>query len=325
MTLKKQLGRSTAWMSAAATGNSVASFIIFIVLSRLLEPKDIGLVAFALIIVEIGKIIVNAGFPQAIVKHPVWDETFASTCFYLNMVFAISVTLLIFFVGSPLVGRFYEVEAIPILQVLSIIFFIDGIKAVHEGKLKREFNFKVIALRTIFAGVISGMIGIFMAIKGFGVWALVGQQLINQCIITLFTLTSARWTPKWKFSTSDSKSLLRFSSPLMLGQLINNVNSKIFEILIGILVGAAALGFYRVGGRALFILQEIVIKPFDYTLLSAISRINEKAAQAQATLRVIRMSAYVTFPIFFGAAAIGPEFIIFAFGEKWALSGQVMT
>lgn len=325
MALKKSLGRSTVWMSAAASGNSIISFLIFIVLSRILAPAEIGLVAFALIVVEAGKIIVNAGFPQAIVQRQTWDETYASTCFYLNLLFALSVTLLIYFVGVPLVAHYYEPAAGPILQVLSVIFFIEGVKAVHEGKLKREFAFQVIALRTVAGGLISGAVGIYLAIKGYGVWALVWQQLINHAIITSFTLASAKWLPRLVFSKDDSKQLLNFSTPLMFAQLIGNISSKIFEILIGVIIGPAALGFFRVGGRALFILQEIVLKPFEQTLLSALSRIPERSLQAEGTLRVIRMSAYLTFPIFFGAAAVGPEFIIFAFGHKWELSGNIMT
>ena len=325
MTLKQRLGRSTVWMSAAASGNSVVSFLIFIVLSRILAPAEIGLVAFALIVVEAGKIIVNAGFPQAIVQRQLWDDVYASTCFHLNMVFALLISTLIFFIGVPLVEAYYEPDAGPILEVLSVIFFIEGAKAVHEGKLKREFAFQVIAIRMVVAGLLSGAVGIFLAIKGFGVWALVWQQLINHSVITLFTLTASRWVPRLVFSKEDCKQLLKFSSPLMAAQLIGNISSKIFEVLIGVMVGPAALGFFRVGGRALFILQEIVLKPFEQTVLSALSRIPERDQQAAGTLRVIKISAYITFPIFFGAAAIGPEFIIFAFGEKWALSGQIMT
>lgn len=325
MTLKQRLGRSTVWMSAAASGNSVVSFLIFIVLSRILTPADIGLVAFALIVVEAGKIIVNAGFPQAIVQRQLWDNIYASTCFYLNMAFALLIASLIFFIGVPLVEMYYEPAAGPILKVLSVIFFIEGAKAVHEGKLKREFAFQVIAIRTVVAGLLSGAVGIYLAIKGFGVWALVWQQLINHSVITLFTLTASRWVPRLAFSREDCKQLLKFSSPLMAAQLIGNISSKIFEVLIGVLVGPAALGFFRVGGRALFILQEIVLKPFEQTVLSALSRIPARDQQAAGTLRVIKISAYLTFPIFFGAAAIGPEFIVFAFGEKWAISGQIMT
>lgn len=324
MALKKNLGRSTVWMSVAASGNSVVSFIIFIVLSRILSPEQIGLVAFALILVEIGKIIVNAGFPQAIVQYKVWDQSYASTCFYLNLIFALLITLITFFIGAPLASTYYQPEAGPILQVLSAIFFIEGLKAVHEGKLKREFVFRVIALRTVVGGLASGAVGIYLAIKGFGVWALVWQQLVNHSIVTIFTITSAKWGPSLSFSFTHFKQLMKFSSPLMLAQLIGNVSSKIFELLIGIIIGPAALGFFRVGGRALFILQDIVLRPFEHTALSALSRLAERAQQAAATLRLIRMSAYLIFPIFFGAAAVGPEFIILAFGEKWTTSGNLM-
>jgi len=325
MTLKKNLGKSTVWMSLAASGNSIISFIIFIVLSRILSATDVGLVAFALIVVEIGKIIVNAGFSQAIIQRNDWDNSYASTCFYLNVIFSLIVTLIIVFLVTPLVAEYYEPDAAPILKVLSIIFFLEGFKAVHEGKLKREFSFRVIALRTVLASIASGILGIYLAVQGFGVWALVFQQLTSQILITFVTVISAKWMPALDFSLSHSRQLLRFSTPLMFAQLMGNLGSKIFEVLIGILMGPAALGFYRVGGRAIYILQDVVLKPLENTTLSALARINELELQAVSVLRVIRMSCYLIFPIFFGAAAVGPEFITFAFGEKWALSGEIMT
>lgn len=325
MSLKKNFGKSTAWMSAAASGNSIVSFVIFIVLSRLLTPDDIGLVAFALIVVELGKIIVNAAFPQAIVRHPDWEQTYASTCFYLNLFLAVVVTLLVFFIGSPLVAAYYDPRAQVLLEVLSIIFFLEGIKAVHEGKLKREFNFRTIAIRTVLGSLIGGAVGIWMALEGWGVWALVWQQLINQIIITLVTFVSARWLPSLSFSWINAQELIGFSTPLLFAQVISNFSSKVYEVLVGLLIGPAALGFFRVGGRALFILQDIVAKPFEQTLLPALARMDDLAQKGNGTLRTIRMSAYFTFPIFFGAAAIGPEFIVFAFTDKWELSGQIMT
>ncbi len=325
MNLKKRLGSSTAWMSLAASGNSVISFIIFIVLSRILTPSDIGLVAFALIVVEIGKIIVNGGFSQAVIQKAEWDDGYASTCFYLNILFSIIVTLAVIFIAAPLIGHYYQAQAEPIVKILSIIFFMDGIKAVHEGKLKREFAFKVIALRSILAGLIPGAVGIYLALNNFGVWALVWQQLLNQIVVTALTVTTAKWMPQFIFSFPQAKQLISFSSPLMLSQLIGNISSKIFELLVGIIMGPAALGFYRVGGRALYILQDIALKPFEHTALSALARINGLSQQALATVRMIRISSYLIFPIFFGAAGVAAEFITLAFGEKWAESGNIMT
>jgi O-antigen/teichoic acid export membrane protein len=325
MNLKQNLGRSTAWMSLAATGNSVISFVIFIVLSRILSATDIGLVAFALIVVEIGKIIVNAGFSQAVIQRPAWDNTYASTCFYLNLIFSVVVTFATLFIAAPLIAHFYQPQAATLLKVLSVIFFMEGLKAVHEGKLKREFSFRVIALRTIVGSLASGVLGIYLALNGFGVWALVWQQIMAQLLISSITISSAKWMPNLTFSWTYTQQILRFSAPLTGAQIIGNIGSKIFEMLIGILIGPAALGFYRVGGRALYILQDVVLKPLESTILSALARIDQPRQQALGVIRIIRMSCYITFPIFFGAAAIGPEFITFAFGEKWALSGYIMT
>ena len=325
MNIKAQLGKSTAWMSLAASGNSAISFVIFIVLSRLLSPAEIGLVAFALIIVELGKIIVNGGFSQAVVQKAEWDNIYASTCFYLNLLFSIAVAVIVVVIVAPLVARYYQPEAGTILNVFSVMFFLEGTKAVHEGKLKREFAFKIIAIRTILAGLIPGAIGIFLAYRGYGVWALVAQQILNQLVVTLLTLSTAKWMPSLTYSKEFARQILRFSSPLMLAQFIGNASSKIFELMIGIMIGPAALGFYRVGGRALYILQDVLLKPFEHTALSALARVEGKANQGKAAIRMIRMGAFLIFPLFFGAAAIAPEFIVFAFGVKWELSGEIMT
>jgi O-antigen/teichoic acid export membrane protein len=325
MTLKQRLGTSTLWMSLAASGNSLVSFVIFIVLSRILAPEQIGLVAFALIVVEMGKILVNAGFAQAIVQHPHFDQRYASTCFFSNFFFALVITLCVIFIGVPLVVHYYQEAAGKVLTVLSAIFLIEGVKAVHEGKLKREFAFQVIAMRTVLAGLMSGLVGIYLALQGYGVWALVWQQLTSQFVTSVFTIFYGKWAPSLIFSWADFKQLIRFSTPLMLAQLIGNISTSVFELWIGIILGPAALGFYRVGGRAIYILQDVVLKPFEHTALSALSRLDNTQQQAQGTLRMLRMSAYLTLPIFFGAAAIAPHFIALAFGEKWQASGNIMS
>jgi O-antigen/teichoic acid export membrane protein len=324
MNFKSAFGKSTAWMSLAAGGSSIVSFFIFIVLSRLLNPEDIGLVAFALIIAELGKIIITGGFSQVIIQKPEWNNDFASTCFYLNLVFSIIVSIVVFFIVAPLAGIYFNEKAVPILQVLSVLFFLEGIKIVHEGKLKREFKFKVIALRTILASLIPGAIGIYFAFKGYGVWALVIQQVLNQMIVTILTVFTANWKPGLTFSKTFAKEILHFSSPLMGAQLISTFSTKLFELLIALIIGPAALGFYRVAGRALYIVQDIILKPFEHTALSLLSRMDSKAKQSDAVLRIIAVSGFLIIPFFLGIAAISPVFIILAFGDKWALSGNIM-
>lgn len=325
MAMKQRLGRSTVWMSVGATGTAITSFVVFVIISRVLSPEEIGLVAFTLILIDIGKLIANAGLSKAIVQVPACTERFASTCFYLNLFLSVTTALAFYFIGVPLVEAFYDPVAGPILQVLCLMLFFEGIKAVHEGKLKRQFAFRAIAGRTILSSLVSGVLGVYLVLNGFGVWALVTQQVANMGLIAITTIILARWRPQLSFSIPEGRKLFRFASPLLAAQLMGAVSAKIYELLVGIIIGPAALGLLKVAGRALYILQDVVIKPFEHTLLSALSRLPDTALMAEATLRVIRMSACITFPIFFGAAAIAPDFVVLVFGQKWQSSGQLMT
>ena len=325
MGLKQQLSNSTAWMSLAASGMSIVSFLVFIIISRILSPTEIGLAVFAILVVEAGKIIINGGISQAIVKRREWDTDYASSCFYLNIFYALIFIAIVWFAGGPLTARYYDPAAVPILQALVIIFLLEGAKVVHEGKLRREFAFKIIALRSVVASLISGVVGVVMAIQGFGVWALVAQQLTGQVLVTIITMVSARWWPSLGFSFLFAKQTLRFCSPLMLAQLINTLCNTLLEFMVGILLGPAALGIYRIGGRALFILQDIIVRPLEQTTLPALARIHELQAKTDACLRIMRMSSFAIVPIFFGTAAIAPEFIVLVFGEKWRASGELMS
>ena len=252
MSLKRQLSSSTAWMSLAASGMSLVSFLVFIIISRILSPNEIGLVVLAILVVEAGKVIVNGGITFAIVQRKDWDHAYASTCFYITLCYGISLTLLIYFVGAKLATVFYDPAAAPILQVLSFMFIIEAIQIVHEGKLRREFRFKVIALRSILASSISGAVGVTLALQGYGVWALVAQQLTGQVLSTLITFFYARWWPGLHFSLVFARESLGFSAPMMLANFISTLCNTLLEFMVGILLGPVALGIYRIAGRALF-------------------------------------------------------------------------
>lgn len=325
MSLKRQLSSSTAWMSLAASGMSLVSFLVFIIISRILSPNEIGLVVLAILVVEAGKVIVNGGITFAIVQRKDWDQAYASTCFYITLFYGISLTALVYFVGAKLATLFYDPAAAPILQVLSFMFIIEALQIVHEGKLRREFRFKVIALRSILASSISGAVGVTLALQGYGVWALVAQQLTGQLIITLVTFSYARWWPSLHFSFVFAREALHFSAPLMLANFISTLCNTLLEFMVGILLSPVALGIYRIAGRALFILQDIIIRPMEQTVFPTLARLNERLARAEACLRIIRMSSFLIVPIFFGTAAVAAEFVALIFGEKWHASGVLMS
>ena len=325
MSLKKQLGKSTAWMGLAASGMSVVSFLVFIVISRILSPSEIGLAVFAILVVEVGKVIINAGLTQSIVQRIDWNQEYSSTCFALNVIGGVLFTALIWLVGVPLTREFYSPAAVPVLQALSIIFLIEAVKVVHEGKMRREFLFKTIALRTIVASLISGVVGVTLALNGYGVWALVAQQIVGHVLVSAITLYSANWWPTLMLKYSLVKEALNFSGPLMVAQLINTLSTTIMDFMVGIILGPVALAVFRIAGRSLFILQDIIVRPFEHTALPVLARMKDKIERANATVRLIRLSNFIIVPIFFGASAVASDFIVAAFGVKWQTSGDLMT
>jgi O-antigen/teichoic acid export membrane protein len=169
------------------------------------------------------------------------------------------------------------------------------------------------------------VVGVVLAIQGYGVWALVAQQLTGQILITSVTLFSAHWWPHLRFSFSLAREALGFSAPMMLASFIYTLCNTLLDFMVGIILGPVALGIYRIAGRALFILQDIIIRPMEQTVLPALSRLNDKLSCGEATLRIMRMSCFVVVPIFFGTAAIAAEFIELVFGEKWSASGNLMS
>ena len=325
MSRQKSFGKNTAWMSLAASGMSLVSFLVFIIISRILSPDEIGLVVFAILVVETGKILINGGISVGIVQRREWDTDYASTCFYLTVLYGMFITALVLLVGVPLTQKYYDPAAVPVLQVLSVIFMLEAIKVVHDGKLRREQRFNVIALRAISTSIISGVLGVTLAIQGYGIWALVAQQLCGQLLFTLVTIISARWWPNWQFSLSRAREALHFSAPMMLAQFVNTLCNTLVDFMVGIILGPIALGTYRIAGRALFILQDIIIRPLEQTTLPALARLEEKVARANATLRIMRISSFIILPIFFGTAAVAAEFIELVFGAKWRMSGELMS
>lgn len=324
MSQPKSLGKSTAWMGLAASGMSLVSFLVFIIISRILSADEIGLVVFAILVVEAGKILINGGLAVGIVQRREWQADYASTCFYITVFYGVIITALVVLIGAPLTQKYYSPAAVPLLQVLSVIFMLEAIKVVHDGKLRREQKFKLIALRSIITSVISGIVGVTLALLGYGIWALVAQQLCWQILFTAVTIISAQWWPSWQFSFARAREALQFSSPMMLAQIINTLCNTLVEFMTGIILGPVALGIYRIAGRALFVLQDIILRPLEQTTLPALARMDDKFARANAALRIMRISCFVILPIFFGTAAVAAEFIELIFGEKWRSSGELM-
>ncbi len=325
MSVKRQFASSSLWILAGTGANSLVAFIVFAVLARLLDPHTLGVVAFAAIFIDVGRIIVFGGLPEAVVQRESWDHEVSSTCFTANLSISIVFLLLVSLVLAPVLSFTYSPEIGPVLAVLAASYVIDAVRVIHEAKLRREFQYKLLAARASVANALSGIVGVGMAVAGYGVWALVAQRLVSATITTLLTWRAARWTPTVMISWPILRSLSNFIFHLTPARLLSTFSTKLPEFMIGLVLGTVAIAYYRVGSRGLDALSKVSVQPIQQTALSAFSRLPNPDAIANAYNRLTRATALIVCPLYLGIAVTSPDAIVLLFGHQWAQSAPIMS
>ncbi len=202
---------------------------------------------------------------------------------------------------------------------------IDAIRAPYEALLQRQFAFKKLAQRNVVAMIVSGIIGVALAYAGLGIWALVVNRVANSIISTVIIIATMRWRPKFTFSVSTVKPLFAFGLHLGGAGLIQQINRRVPDLMVGAMLGPAPVGIFRVGSRAVNILTDVVIQPMSTTALAAFSRVKDKGSVGDAYLRVTKACGLLSFPVYYGAAVVAQDFVSVCFGPQWHDSGDVMA
>lgn len=325
MSIRGQILSSSIWSIVGTAAAMISSFLVFALMTRFLQPIEFGLVAFAAIFIDIARGLLSSGFPEALIQRKTWDETTAATAFWLNLSAGIVFAGTVIAVAIPLAYAYGSTTLAEIFLWLSASLVIDAMRGTHEAKLRRNFGYKALAIRTVISSLISGVVGVVMAFAGFGVWALVANRLVSAILQTAIILRTVRWVPKLVFSKAECGALLAFGSHMMGARLLGQMNAKIPEVVVGVILGPVALAFFRVASRVFSFLVQIAVGPIQATAFSAFARLKDAQAIGSAYLRMTRATALVSFPVFFGAAAVAPDFVVVCFGRQWAASGPIMT
>jgi O-antigen/teichoic acid export membrane protein len=324
-TIKRLVFSASVWTFAGALVGQFSSFIIFAILARLLSPYEFGLVAFLALFVDLVRGTIVGGIPEALIQRAVWSKSSADTAFWLNIV---STTL---FIGGVLgwILLVPQSAQIPVTAwlflALSFTLMVDAARAVHEAHLRRNFGYKLLAIRTALASIIGGVTGIISALLGLGVWSLVIQRVVTSLAQTITVWGLADYRPGLAFHQSELGPLLSFSSRVMVGRLVAQINGRLPDFIIGVVAGPAALGLFRVGSRSLNFLVQTLMAPLQTTTLSAFARLNGDNSVSRAYARFTQLSAVLIFPAFMGSAAVAPDFIRVFVGEKWSGGEWIMV
>lgn len=313
-----QVVSSFLWKLMERGGTQGIQFIVQIVLARLLLPEDYGIIALVVIFTQIAGVFVQSGLNTALIQKKNADEVDFSSVFYLSLAIACLLYVGLFFT-APFIAAFYDLpQIIPVFRVLSITLVFGACNSIQNAVISRNLQFKKLFFSSTGAVLISGAIGIYMAYTGFGVWALVGQQISNQLFVTMILWFTVRWRPKLLFSLDRVKDLFSFGWKLLVSALIDTVYQDLRSLIIGKMYNPAMLGFYNRGQQ----FPSIIVSNINGSIKSVMLPI--LASQQDNKPRVKRMmrrgivtSSFIIFPMMVGLAVIAEPLVKLLLTDKW--------
>jgi O-antigen/teichoic acid export membrane protein len=325
MELKVKAAKGFIWSGAQVWGGQAVAFIVLLFLSRLIEPKAFGLVAYASVFITFIKIFTDQGFGDAIVQRIDINEKVLDTAFWTNALIGglLSVGCA---AGSGLIAElFNQPQLAPILTWLSPVFFLSGLVSTQEAILRRDLLFKKLAIRSLIATTAGGVIGIIMAFAGFGVWALVAQNLTNALVGLVVLWSVSHWRPRLHFSKQYFKQLFSFGSNIIGINFLNFLNRNSDDFLIGYFLGPTALGYYTIAYKLLTTMVSTFTGVTNVVAFPAFSRIQKDIDQTRSAFyKVTHFTSLVSFPAFLGLAVVAPILTVVLYGSQWTPSIPVM-
>lgn len=318
MNLKQKTITGTIWSFLDKVGNSLIQLLLTIILARLLEPKDFGVIGMLIIFSSISRIIIDGGFNVALIRKQNCDNTLYSSIFYLNLL--VSVLLyFILFLCSPFIAKFFNY---PELELISKYYFLIlplySLSIIQYVIIQKELDFKKYAFVSLFSIIISGAIGVFMAYKGFGVWSLVWQGISNKILVSLLLWLGSKWRPNLVFSFNSIKSILKYSLNLLSTSLLIAVFNNLYALIIGKFFKAGDLGNYTQSKQICTIPNITLISVIQRVIFPALSKIQDDEKRLKESyLKILRVMFLVISPLFLGLYAVANEFVITVLSEKW--------
>lgn len=316
--LKSKAVSGASWSAIDTVAKFGISFLVSLVLARLLGPEEYGLIGLLTIFINVSNTIVDSGFSNAMIRKQGIKDIDYCTVFYTNLAFSLFLFVLLFFCASPIALFFNRVELVSLTRVLSLVIIINALALVQETQLVKKIDFKTQTKITIFASLISGSVGIGMAFCGCGVWSLVGQQLSSRLSNTLFLWLYNKWIPKLQFSWTSFKEMWGFGWKLLVSALINTVWKEINHVIVGKFYSPQTLGQYtraqQFSSMGASNITSIVSR-VSYPVLSSIQ--DDKSRLKAGYQRVIRTTMFPSFVVMMGMAAVARPMILVLIGEKW--------
>ena len=318
MSSKATIISSLIWKFLERIGIQGTQFVVSIVLARLLAPENFGLIAIVTIIISIANVFIQSGLGTALIQKKDADDLDFSSVFYASLSLATIIYTGIFFT-TPLIAQFYNNdELIPIIRVLTLTLFIGVFSSIQYAYVARNMMFKKLFFRSMGSIIPSSIVGISLAFAGFGVWALVAQQLFSASLSVIILWFTVPWRPRLSFSFQRLGKLFSFGWKLLLSSILDTIYSQIQGIVIGKMFSPTNLAFYDRGSHFPYIIVNNINNSIQAVMLPSLAAYQDDRPQVKKMMRrAIVTSSFLIIPMMAGLAAIAEPLVLVLLGEKW--------
>lgn len=313
------------WKFGEQLSSQMVSFVLSIILARLLSPTDYGVVALVNVFIVIADVFVTSGFGTSLIQKKDSDETDFSTIFYLSEIVSIIIYLLIF-ISAPWIAKFYNNSQLTlILRVFALKLPLSAFNGIQQAYISKHLMFEKVFVSTTIAAILSGIIGISMAYLDCGVWSLIGQYLSNTIFISVTLAAQIKWYPKWRFSWKAGKPLLDFGWKMLATDLLGQIFNQLRSLILGKVYTSADLAYYNRGQRFPDLVSTNIDGTLSTVLFPTMSKYNDDLNEIKKiTRKSIRTSTFVIMPLLFGMAATSRPIVLLLLTKKWIATVPLM-
>lgn len=317
--LKKKTAKGVVWTSLDQVANLGFGFIVGVILARILSPSDYGLLAMIAVFNSVAYAFLDSGFGNALIRKPDLTENDNSTAFYFNIVAGVVLYGIIWLI-APFVADFYDKPILSsLLRAEGVLLILSSFKIVQNTQLSRALNFKAKAIINVSSNVLSGVIGVIAAYRGFGVWALVIMHLSAGAISLILLWMISPWRPRGQWEKASFRYLWGYGSKLLASGLLDKIYSNIYPIIIGKLYSASDLGQYTRATHYAQLPSGTLTGVLQKVTFPVLSQIQEDTARlADSYRRMLRFTAFLVFPIMVGMASLAYPLVVTLVTDKWA-------
>lgn len=312
------LARSVAWSSVDRWGSRLIRLAVMMVLARLLDRADFGLVAAAAFCVDYLSTYVGQGLGLAVIQRENLEPGHLNAMFWTNMAFACLLTTLLWILAPYVAIWIKASQATSVIRWLAFGLILEALSRVHTAIMTRQMRFGALATVNLISAITGGITGLSLALLGWGVWSLVAQHLVGAISARIVLWWFSDWRPGFSFSLVHLRDLYSFSLYVFVDQQMLFFSQRLDEMLMAGYLGVSSLGVYSIAKRLVILLREVIEMPLGHVLISRFSRLqktpNDLGNIANRTFLAV---SYLAFPLFGGLIALAPEAIELLFGASW--------